>query len=412
MRNIFGPTASLCMALLFFPISAASLEPVGDQSAPLLGSAGGPEVRSDRMQAQIFKVGLSGLVDHFLLWNRPANNPDKDLVVTIRDVEDGLPGSNILGQISIPPSSVGTASRDLTFADFSNQTIWLKAGQDYALVLTSQTVLPSYYNWWGKALPIEEDMYLRGEGYVSRDNGISWTTKSTASYNFDFHFWSYMDVGGNVVQASLFDGPFADDGTGYLTEVDLDGDSLIDRGLFVATSADFSHHYIVSIFIGNDGSFSAQTAPIVISQLPSQFVLDPVGEDQFSDGIIASDCSDGVCDGVESGPSCDAIVQGIEGGGKKGSSGAEYLVIDPALVAQGSSCEVKLYLSSKLRREGKGKSGSSYEPFGCETVQIPNGGAVVDTVTLFGSAHAVDPFTNIQASPPSQPVELSVLNCN
>lgn len=187
MKFKFLNTA-LAGALLFaFACHQAIAAPILDQSYGIVGSASGPEVRLTNTLSQTFTVGISGYLDSIQLWNHPANYPADGLTIEIRTTENGAPTQNILASSFLLSSEVGTSSTNLTGVSFSNNSLYVNDGDLLAIVLSSESALPAYYNWWGNTF----NPYARGEGLQSNDNGQTWNEAD--SRGFDFHFWTYVN---------------------------------------------------------------------------------------------------------------------------------------------------------------------------------------------------------------------------
>jgi len=141
----------LCVTMLvLLAVGKTNATPILDQTNPSPGSASGAEVRASLIQAQTFRVGISGQLTGVELYTGLSlDNPVEGLIIEIRTTESGLPTNNRLTSVTLPPEKVGRWSNDLTLVDLTQAELFVDPGDLLAIVLSSASTLPRYYNCGG-----------------------------------------------------------------------------------------------------------------------------------------------------------------------------------------------------------------------------------------------------------------------
>ncbi len=157
-------------------------QPIVDTAAPFTYAVGST---SNQLLAQLFTTGVAGKLREVEL---PVACADGDLIIEIRDVAAGLPGSAVIASESFRPSTLtpftpGVATFNvLPFRPAPR----LAAGVQYALVASNPTgscgMLPG---------PVG-DPYAGGNAFFFDDVNGQWVNLSLGDGREDLPFFTYM----------------------------------------------------------------------------------------------------------------------------------------------------------------------------------------------------------------------------
>ena len=189
------------LALLTLPVAAKAV-PILDQEhdGVLNASVGfwdsGPGVQISGQRAQTFTAGLTGTLDSVALRLFRSDFADvaRTFTVAIHDTAAGVPGSNVLGSISLALGTLPTSGAAFTSFDFSALGIAMNTGVSYAIVLSTNHPLLYSPGWSGRR---DSSSYTGGEMFLSNNRGSTWIPQGNVgpgSPGFDGFFRTVVEA--------------------------------------------------------------------------------------------------------------------------------------------------------------------------------------------------------------------------
>ena len=159
-----------------------------DQQQPTVGSME-LNAHSTQSVAQTFTAGLTGKLDQVDLNLNKSGTPPVPLIVELRDVSAGLPGSAVLASQSVLASSVvafpGSGWVPFAFPTPGSVT----AGTQYAIVAHSAAVFPDTYAW---SQGTGTDPYAGGAAYFASSSPPTTAWMPVPIGPPDFAFKTYV----------------------------------------------------------------------------------------------------------------------------------------------------------------------------------------------------------------------------
>jgi len=154
-------SSSIVLIVLLALSSSAMAVPTLDQEQAT--SDGSSPIGPWRTLGQTFTAGVSGILDHVELGaDYNFNAGSSPLMVDIRDVAAGVPGSTVLGTVDVTHGFFDGWNS----VSFLSQTIALTAGQEYSIVVytTAETNLPTMNVRWNPASYADGAAWEQGVG--------------------------------------------------------------------------------------------------------------------------------------------------------------------------------------------------------------------------------------------------------
>lgn len=196
----------------------SSMAPVGVMNPAVYGG------NYHAAQAQTFIPSISGVLDAVGIMSDGLDNPRAPLLLTIAETKSGMPPAWLSGGIAsaqVTDSYYGISYTGVAFGsvrkiDFSQAGVFLEAGKTYALILSSEAVLPtsgqfvgygSPYQWWGAR---RANGYAFGQAYFSvtsnSNEPFTWAASASDQDNFFQTFMVTSSVAEPEIYAMLLSG--------------------------------------------------------------------------------------------------------------------------------------------------------------------------------------------------------------
>ncbi len=141
--------------------------------------------------------------------------------------------------------------------------------------------------------------------------------------------------------------------------------------------------------------------------IPSEFELDPIGEEFETGGL----CGGGDCDGILADPACAVTISGPRSG--RNTFEARYIVIEPASLAAGASCQTLVFVATNQpsNKGGKKKSDEIFPPDTCQMASNFGGNSITNTITLNDGLKVFANGTTEFKFGPIDPIQLVPVGC-
>lgn len=166
------PVALVPSAVLLLAGVVAAQGDVLDQSYLPNPQTNGLEVTAAQPVTQTFTVGLTGLLTRIEIAqiNQHRGTPTQPLVVSLVTTAAGVPTTNALATVTVPPASVPAARGPLQ-VDLMSFGVQVQQGQVLGIALASAAAPGTQtYAWWGEA---PGGSYLNGQVFIQGNVALS-----------------------------------------------------------------------------------------------------------------------------------------------------------------------------------------------------------------------------------------------